>query len=196
MPPEPVTPSLASMLALAAEQLMMNGYRVVRDVGEESFPGEAALLAEDEYSVLALVVFETWAQLEADWPDAQAQLVDLLSRRLARSAPKAWDGYLLLLCGGSAPASAVSAIERDTTRLRKIVATADRLKTTGDLLRFLEIFFPLNVSSDAKGHEDILEALPEILESDAPREAVRVVIDAFRGMEPPLDRLHHWRRSA
>ncbi len=196
MPPEPSSHPLSSLVLLAAEQLAANGYRVVRDTAESTFPGDAALLAEDDYSVLAIVAFETWTQLEAEWPDAQAQLVDLLSRRLARSAPKAWDGYLLLLCGAP-PLSpeAVAVIERDTNRLRKIVAPADRLRTTGDLTRFLEIFFPLSAPPEGTTYTDVLEALPDVVDSVASASALRVVIEAFRTMEPPLDRLHQWRHS-
>ncbi len=191
MEPEQDILSLSVLMTLASEQLSANGYHVVRDLGFKSLPGDRALLAEDEYSVLAIVGYETWAQLEAEWSDAQAELVGLFSQRLARSAPKAWDGYLLLLCTGAAPDSiAISLIERDTTRIRKIVATADTLRTTTDLTRILDVFMPLSIPESTIALPDVLDALPELLRDRVAPSAVKTVIEAFRTMEPPLQRLH------
>jgi hypothetical protein len=182
---------LPVLLTLANEQLSANGYRVVRDLSLSGLPSERALLAEDEYGVVAIVAYETWAQLATEWSEAQAELVGLLGRRLARSAPKAWDGYLVLLCTGFAPdAAAVSQIERDTTRIRKFVATAEMLKTTSDLTRILDIFMPLVVPESTVALTDVLDALPDLMGEQVDRSAVRTVIDAFRTMEPPLERLH------
>ena len=191
MQPEQDTLPLTVLMTLASEQLSANGYRVVRDLDFSALPGDRALLAEDEYSVLAVVVYETWAQLEAEWSDAQADLVELFSRRLARSAPKAWDGYLLLLCSGAAPDSgAISQIERDTTRIRKIVAAADTLRTTTDLTRILDVFMPLSIPDSTLVLTDVLDALPELLQDMVAPSAVKTVIEAFQNMEPPLQRLH------
>lgn len=191
MQPEQEPLSLSALLALASEQLLAAGYRVVRDMGISAFPGDRALLAEDAYGVLAVVGYETWAQLEAEWPDAQAELVELISRRLAKSTPKSYDGYLLLLCSSIAPdSSSVSTIERDTGRLRKIVATAASLKTTADLSRVLDPFLPLSVPSTAESVVDVLDALPDVLRASVKPSAVRVVVEAFRALEPPLERLH------
>ena len=104
MSPDGFSLSASSMIALASETLSLNGYRVVRDMTDMKKLGDRALLAEDAYSVVSVVAFETWQQLEKDWVEAQADLVDLLGRRLSRSAPKAWDGYLVLLCAGEPPA--------------------------------------------------------------------------------------------
>ncbi len=191
MEPEQDRLSLSVLMSFASEQLSANGYRVVRDLGFRALPSDRALLAEDEYSVLAVVGYETWAQLEAEWPDAQADLVDLFSRHLARSAPKAWDGYLLLLCSGAAPDSgAISQIERDTTRIRKIVAAADTLRTTTNLTRILDVFMPLSIPETTIALPDVLDTLPELLRDRVAPSAVKTVIEAFQTMEPPLRRLH------
>ena len=191
MEPEQDMLTLSASMTLASEKLSANGYRVVRDLDLKALPSDRALLAEDEYSVLAIVGYETWAQLEAEWSDAQAELVDLFSQHLARSAPKAWDGYLLLLCSGAAPDSgSVSQIERDTTRIRKIVATANTLKTTTDLTRILDVFMPLSIPESKIAIPDVLDALPELLRDRVAPSAVKTVIEAFRNMEPPLQRLH------
>ncbi len=179
------------MIALASETLSMNGYRVVRDMTDMRKLGDQALLAEDAYSVISVVAFETWRQLEKDWAEAQADLVDLLARRLSRSAPKAWDGYLVLLCAGE-PSDRLEAdrIERDTSRVRKIVATGGRLRTSTDVARVLDLLLPLELPSDLSAVEDVLDALPELMKKTVDRSKLRIVVNAFRDGEPPLERLH------
>jgi hypothetical protein len=190
MLPEQESLSLSALMAVANEQLATNGFRVLRDVSFSGLPVERALLAEDDYSVVAIVGFETWTQLESEWSDAQAQLVSLLGRRLARSAPKAWDGYLVLLCTSAAPdRAAVSQIERDTTRVRKIVATVDRLRTTSDVARILDVFMPLTVSDATAESSDILDSLPELLRHEVSPVETRAVIQAFSEMKPLLESL-------
>src|SRR5690606_7229189 len=116
-----------------------------------------------------------------EWLDAQADLVELLSRRLSRSAPKAWDGYLVLLCAGEPlDRQSIVQIERDTTRVRKIVATGDLLRTSNDVARVLDLLLPLKLPDDLSALEDILESLPELLAESANPAAVRTVINAFR----------------
>lgn len=186
--------STSSLIALANEQLFANGYRVVRDISEMTVARDRALVAEDAFSVIWVVAYETWGQLAAEWTDAQADLVELLSRRLARSAPKAWDGYLVLLCAGEPLDRAeVSRIERDTRRVRKLVATSSMLQTTADIARVLEPLLPLAVPAGARAIEDVLEALPDLMRTKIDPGALRVVVDAYRAMEAPLERLHAYR---
>jgi hypothetical protein len=178
MQPSGASLSTSVLVALANEVLAGNGYRVVRDLTEFAHLSDRGLLAEDEFSVISVVAFETWPQLEAEWLDAQADLVELLSRRLSRSAPKAWDGYLVLLCAGEPlDRQSIVQIERDTTRVRKIIAT-------------LDLLLPLTLPEDLSALDDVLESLPELIATSADPTAVRIVIDAFRSMEPPLERLH------
>ncbi|WBO24353.1 hypothetical protein [Sphingomonas abietis] len=183
--------SASSMIALASETLSLNGYRVVRDMTDMKRLGDQALLAEDAYSVVSVVAFETWQQVERDWAEAQADLVDLLARRLSRSAPKAWDGYLVLLCAGE-PADRLDAdrIERDTSRVRKIVATGGRLRTSADVARVLDLLLPLELPGDLAALEDVLDALPELMAKTVDRAKLKIVVDAYRDGEPPLERLH------
>ena len=86
MSPDGSSLSASSMIALASETLSLNGYRVVRDMTEMTKLGDQALLAEDAYSVVSVVAFETWQQLEAEWTEAQADLVGLLGIGLAKSS--------------------------------------------------------------------------------------------------------------
>lgn len=187
--PPPLSPAV--MIAAAREILSDNGFRIAGELGLTALQSERSLIAEDDYVVLAIVAYDTWSELESAWPDAQAELVGLLAKRLARSAPKAWDGYLVLLC--SAPTSdkaAVSAIERDTTRVRKIVATGEALGATGDLLNVLDRFLPLREPPRGAGAADVLATLPDLLKPEVPVSATQAVVAAFRTMEPPLERLH------
>lgn len=179
------------MIALASETLSLNGYRVVRDMTDMKKLGDQALLAEDAYAVISVVAFETWQQLEKEWEEAQADLVDLLARRLSRSAPKAWDGYLVLLCAGE-PSDRLDAdrIERDTSRVRKIVATRGRLRTSADVTQVLDLLLPLELPDNLSALEDVLDALPELMENTVDRANLKIVVDAFRAGEPPLERLH------
>lgn len=191
MPPEENGLSSSVIITAARDHLAGNGFRVTQDVGFTALPIDRTLLAEDDYSVIAIVAYDAWLQLETEWSDAQAEFVALLAKRLARSAPKAWDGYLILICTGSAPdPAAISMIERDTTRVRKIVATADSVRTISDITRILDPFMPLELPGSNAELPDILSSLPDLLKDEVPRRAVEAVISAFRNMEPPLERLN------
>ena len=179
------------IIAAAREMLANNGFRIGSESGLTPLQPGRSLLAEDDYSVIALVAYDTWSELQAEWGNAQAELDTLLAKRLARSAPKAWDGYLVLFCG--APTSdkgGVSAIERDTTRVRKIVATGEALRTTTDIIRVLDPFLPLTRPGTGAEIPDVLATLPELLKTEVPIAATEAVVNAFRTMEPPLERLH------
>jgi hypothetical protein len=64
------------------------------------------------------------------------------------------------------------------------------LKTTSDLSRILDIFMPLRASDSTAVLTDVLDSLPELVGDQVDVMAVRSVVDAFRKMEPPLERLH------
>lgn len=185
----PLTTS--AMIALASEVLSANSYRVARDITDMVRIGEQALLAEDAYSVVSVIAFETWQELEAEWPDAQASLVDLLARRLTRSAPKAWDGYLVLLCGADpVDPREVTKIERDTSRVRKIVASSSNLRGSADVARVLDLLIPLDLPAKVAAVNDVLDGLPNLMRNVVDPAKMKIVVDAFRAVEPPLARLH------
>lgn len=188
-PEDGLSPSVIQ--AAVRELLVGHGFNVVSDGASADFPIDRALLAEDPYSIIALVSYETWSELALEWQNAQAELVALIGKRLEKSAPKAWDGYLILTCGTPPPdKDAVSAIERDTTRLRKIVGTADALRTTSDINRMMEAFLPISRGGVENDISDALAVLPDLLKEDVPMAATRAVVEAFKRMEPPLEALH------
>ena len=195
-PSFPNAPLLTSeLISIASSHLASNGYTVVRDMSVGEYSGDRGFIAEDDFGVVSVVVFDTWKQLENEWQSAQADLVALLSARLARSAPKAWDGYLILLCAGYAEdARSISQIERDTTRVRKIVATAENLLTIRDVETALDLLLPLKLSEGSAAMQGVLEILPQLITS-VEVGAVTTIVDAFRSGEPPLERLHAYEHS-
>lgn len=189
------TPLPASSLIALAEKCFAEqaNFRVTRNVENLSLPSDRSLVAEDNYSVVAVVALDSWEQLEEEWANYQAALVALLGRRLARAAPKAWDGYLVLLCSSSATDDDRRVrIERDTSRVRKIVATGEMLRTTSDVTRALDLFMPLEVTPLSEEERDILSTLPEMMSDTVDPDAVRMVVEAYRSVEPPLERLHDY----
>ncbi|HXR54245.1 MAG TPA: hypothetical protein VN793_04275, partial [Acidimicrobiales bacterium] len=90
--------SKVQLLAEASEVLTAGGYRLIESPA--SWPSSARIF-EDPYGIVALYVFDTWAQLYTEWKDAQGLLVDLISAYIDRPDPKTWEGYLTLLTAGS-----------------------------------------------------------------------------------------------
>lgn len=179
------------MIALSREQLSAAGYRVFEAIDGSVFPGSNSILAEDKYNILAILTFDTWSDLVNQWAEAQATLVSLLEKRLARSSPKFYDAYLVLLCSGTPEtAEEIEAIERDTSRVRKIVATNEKLRSTADLARILNIFLPLNSNQLLAETPDILNKLPDLMDVNVDQELIKIAISAFKNLSPPLTALH------
>src|SRR5215218_5238648 len=102
----------ATILAEAANVLTGAGYHVDRQTEAKlRLPPERALLAEDKYGVVAVVVYDTWSELVASWAPAQASIVDALSLAYTRLDRKAWDGYLVLLTPALSAGTETSAQE-------------------------------------------------------------------------------------
>jgi hypothetical protein len=149
--------------------------------------------------VVGVVVFDTWQQLNTEWPDAQAAMVDLLSAHVGSTEPKAWEGYLLLLSPGSAgqDRSPLDRIRYDVTRLRKLVADGAELEDLDALERVLAPLLPL--ASDPtleRAPDPPLELLRHELEGrNLPPGAVASLIAAFEQQEPLLSAVDSWRRG-
>ena len=162
---------------------------------EAQIPG--ARLYEDPYSVVALMVCETWSELESRWTDAQGSLVEVMSAHMVSTDPKAWEGYLVLLTPGSASgeeAQSVTSIRYDTARVRKLVATGDELKQISDVERSLLPLLPLVAVQSTDGGGSVLDLLPRLLSREGIEEgAVTSVIDAFIVQEPLVESLHNYR---
>jgi len=183
------------LIAAASQTLTEGGYRQIAGRFRD-WDTPTSRLFEDEYGVVGIVVFDTCAELLRTWPDLQASLVDVISRHVGKEEAKSWDGYLVLLSPGIAPSESVAIddVRYNTTRLRKLVATADDLKNPTDVERVLRPLLPLPQERANLGHESALDLLPRLLgEQRIPEGVTRVLVDAFREQSPLLERLHQER---
>jgi len=117
----------------------------------------------------------------------------VISRYIGKEESKSWDGYLVLLSPGIAPSerSAIDDIRYNTTRLRKLIATADDLENSTDVERILRPLLPLPQGQANLGPESSLDLLPRLLAPlDISEDVTQVLIDAFREQSPLLERLH------
>lgn len=189
---EQLTPT--DILAAASSYLTEGGYRQVEDVALGELPGGNARLFEDVYGIVAVVVYDTWRDLSASWPEAQATLVELISKYVGRGEAKAWDGYLVVFTPSVLSAEArleAETIRYDTSRVRKLVAAGDQLGTLSDVERALLPLLPLEAYVALEEHESVLERLPELLaRRDLPEGAVRSVIQAFAEQLPLVEHIH------
>jgi hypothetical protein len=182
------------LLAAAAQVLTDSGY-VGAPIPKETSPnGFVARLFEDRYGIVALCIFDSWGELVEDWPNAQGQLVDLMSETLRRPEPKAWEGYLVLMTPGFMPAAervTINTLRADTNRVRKLVAAGDELGTLEDIRNFMLPLLPLEVDESLTEEADLLESLPALLQEQGVATLVtQEVLDAFVANESILQRLH------
>ena len=177
-----------TLLASSAEFLTEAGYRLVAFESARDWQTANSKLFEDRYSLVGVVVYDTWRELAEGWPDAQARLVATMATRLSRTEPKTWDGYVVLLTPGYSDTNSrnVSLIRYDTTRVRKFVATGEDLKALGDVKRALLPLLPLSTVR-LEPFRDMLAVLKEALATRgiAQDDAERVIL-AFSKNEPIL----------
>ena len=181
----------SQLMAASAELLSTGGYRAA------SLPTDgpaASRVFEDPYGIVAVVVYDSWAQLVAEWHEAQGWLVDLISLHLSRPEPKAWEGYLVLLTPGLVPPAdrpRLVELRYDTNRVRKLVATGDDLVTLEGVRQALLPLLPLTSDIQPTSSSGLLDRLPELLEGyGIPTEATRTVVQAFAANESLIERLH------
>ena len=188
--------SATNLRLAAAEILARRGYKPVSDPGQGIWPVSEVRLLEDEYAIVAIVAYDTWDDLKSTWSEAQAALVELMSRFVSRSDAKAWDGYLVLLTAGGVGVGDYAELRRiryDTTRLRKLVVTGDDLRGLGDVERMLMSLLPFD-EVEVSPPTAALEMLPELLERKGlPREATRALVAAFLKQEAIVEELHRYR---
>jgi len=183
------------LIAAASQALKAGGYQQIpRSVQEWDTP--TSRLFEDEYNVVGIVVFDTCAELLRAWPDLQGSLVDVISRHVGQGESKSWDGYLVLLTPGLAPSedAGIEAVRYNTTRLRKLVATGDDLRSPTEVERVLRPLLPLGQDRASLSQESALDLLPQLLAGQGiPKETTQLLVDAFREQSPLLERLHQQR---
>ncbi len=193
-PENPLTST--DILAAASEALVLGGYRRIAESVSARVAGSARIF-EDPYSVVQLVVYETWTDLETNWTDAQAVLVELISKYVVSTEPKAWDGYLVLLTPSILPAASreqAIQIKNNFNRVRKFLASGDDLKTTSDVERLLLPLLPLTGEVPRSDQSTrVLDFLPDILSKRGiDRAAVETLVKAFASHQPLLENLHRY----
>jgi len=185
----------ATILAEIANVLAAGGYRVDRATESKlRLPQERALLAEDKYGIVAVVVYDTWADLAGSWAPAQASIVDAVSKAYTRLDRKAWDGYLVLLTPAFPSEGEITPqqIRYDTSRIRKLVATGDDLRSISDISRVLAPLLPLALdTAELSESQSLLDELPNRLaQAGIPPDVADVAVAAFRSQRPIVEELH------
>lgn len=186
------------LIATASEALAQGNYQRITNRFPE-WETTSSRLFEDAYNVVGLVVFDTCGELLRAWAELQGKLVDVISKHIGQGEAKSWDGYLVLLTYGLSPSSesAIETVRYNTTRLRKIVATGEDIRTTADVERVLRPLLPLGPSDAKVGRTAVLDLLPNLLASEGiPQQTTKTLVDAFREQASPLERLHKLRTGA
>jgi hypothetical protein len=180
------------LTAAASELLERHNYRriVDADLGADGYGGR---YYEDEYGVVAVVVYETWPDLLKSWPEDQSRLVRLMSEHMHKTDFKAWDGYLVLLSPGQPPPeqrSAVEGIRYDVTRVRKLIAVGEELRSLADVERILLPLLPIEGLKANCDELSALDMLPDLLSPRGIDSAATVaIVAAFREQQSLLERL-------
>ena len=193
----PTSFTATSLLGGTTELLVSAGYREIAPLADPFWSSPNTRLFEDQLGIVAILVYDTWRDLEQGWRSAQDQLVGLISDHLSSGEPKAWDGYLVLLTPSPLPSEAeLDKIRYDVTRARKIVASGDELTSTSDLERVLAPLLPLEQSLLSSTEGTILARLPRILaDHNIPELHTQAVIAAFLSQEPLMEKLDESRRT-
>lgn len=186
------TPTPTDLVAACSSKLEASGYRAIRE-GFPEWNTPFARLFEDEYNVVGIAVYSTCAELLRSWVDQQGSLVEAISSKVGLSEGKAWDGYLVLLTAGPAPygETGVEDIRRDTTRVRKLVATGQELSSPSDVERLLGPLLPLSPEPGSARRGTALDRLPDLLAAEGvDSETTRLLVRAFLDQKPMMDALH------
>ena len=185
--------TVTNLAAATSDALHSAGFMKVSTNASDDWKAAVVRVYEDEYSIVCVAIYETWADLNSNWTFDQANLVDLMSRNIVRTDPKAWEGYLVLLTPSIVPSSEREQaihIQRDTRHLRKLLADGGELNEIDDVTRLLLPLMPLE-ERGALISQNILDALPEVLSKrGVDKEIARVAIAAFRAQRPIIPEVH------
>jgi hypothetical protein len=183
----------AEVLGAVSGRLMRAGFQIGPELSLHD--GEQLRCYEDEVSIVGVAQFRSWSALRDSWLDAQSVLVDLLSERLDRRDPKAWEGYLVLLTLDPPSSYAeVDEIRRDTARLRKIVAAGDDMASVTQVEDALLPVLPLSGGVLQHDASSILDRLPGLLVTKGIDEDLTLrVLEAFENDRPLMEAVAEWR---
>ena len=190
----PISLTPTDLIAAASGYLAEAEYTQVSAGRLDGLETHGGRFFEDGYSIVMLVVYNTWSELQRRWTEAQASLVELISDHLTRAEAKSWDGYLVLLTTDPCPTSErgqVDVIRYDTFRVRKLVAAGDELNSLLEVEQALLPLLPMKGHFESGGQSSVLDLLPGILASHGiSSEASERLLRAFRDQESLLEALH------
>jgi hypothetical protein len=183
-----------NLMAAASSYLAEAEYAQISSARLDGLETVGGRFFEDEYRVVMLMVFDTWAELRESWTKAQSSLVELISAHMTKAIEKSWDGYLVLLTLDPCPPSrrgGLDEIRYDTFRVRKLVAAGDELRTLGDVRRALLPLLPIEIEIVSGAETSALDVLPDLLaEEGIDPEATKRLLGAFRERSSLIDALH------
>lgn len=192
MSPISLTPT--DLMRAASDYLADAEYTQVGPHRLDGLDTHGARFFEDGYSVVMLLVYETWSELQRGWGEAQSSLVELISANLTRAEAKSWDGYLVLLTPDPCPVSQrgeIEAIRYDTFRVRKLVASGDELNSLLEVEQALLPLLPMKGHFTEAEQGSVLDLLPSILAKHGiASEASERLLRAFRDQESLVEALH------
>jgi hypothetical protein len=180
-----------SLIAEAQAVLRAGEYEISSDMAAARSLGDLCFLGEDAFGVVLVVSYESWSALRDGWTDGQAVLVKILTEKLARGNPKAWEGYLVLLTASqSGDERAEDEIRYDTSRVRKVVGTGESIRYIDDLTDVLMPLLPLS-SAQVEGAKDSASVLGRLsgmlVERDIRPAVASAVVRAFKSDEPLME---------
>lgn len=182
------------LLSGADEVLRNNGFTQVTKYGLEGIDSVNQSIFEDAFSIVAITVFSTWAELFEGWSEAQSALVELVSEHVAKDEKKVWDCYLLLWTLDLVPLGLTDkrrSIQYDTGRVRKLISSGDDFKQLSDIERCLLPLLPIDRDLSQTNEPNILNRLPALLEStEVSRQMTEAVVSAFESQESLADAIH------
>ena len=189
--------------ALEASQVLGEATRLLCDGGFSQAssanisPEFELRVFEDDRSIVGLVLYDTWEELESNWSAAQAVMVELMSEKVRPNDPKSWDGYLVLLTVDEpARAGSVTKIKNDTSRLRKLVATGREMKTMASVKDTLLPVLPFDVASSVASSTALTDRIPEMLEEHGiERSLATAAIMSFQENRSPMEGVWTWRQE-
>jgi hypothetical protein len=191
-----ITLTTSEITAAASAALLDGGYRIVETFPRDISSPSGTRFFEDAFGVVEIAVFESWQGLREGWPNAQGALVELMSRYVKTGEPKAWEGYLVLFTPATLPDASrdeAEQIKYDTSRLRKLLATGDDLRTITDVERAVLPLLPITpaLAQQMAQEDQVFELLPQMLaKRGVSSELARELIAAFLANEPLMERLH------
>ena len=191
----PGTLEVSQVLGEATRLLCDGGFVEVDSVNIS--PEFELRVFEDDRSIVGLVLYQTWEELDANWSAAQAVMVELMSEKVRPNDPKSWDGYLVLLTVDEpARVEYVTRIKNDTRRLRKLVATGHELKTMASVQDTLLPVLPFNVTSSVASATALTDRIPEMLEDHGiERSLASAALRSFQENRSPMEGVWTWRQE-